>query len=193
LEQKPNSRTVVATLTRQDIVDLYEVREALEVYAVGKVARQVVRKADLDRLQSLTDSIWPLKDELEQSGKAELDGDQMRRLITYDLGFHTLLMRLAANARMMKIVNDTRLLIRIFAMRRKGHGAALLEDIHRRHSDIIRAIAGQDPHAGMRAIAEHIQVSLHERLEDFDHWEIETALRQSLPFFFDVRPMPDSQ
>jgi DNA-binding GntR family transcriptional regulator len=106
---------------------------------------------------------------------------QMRRFVACDLGFHTVLMRLAANARMMKIVNETRLLIRIFAMPRKGHGVELLEDIHRRHSGIVCAIAGQDSQAGMLAISEHIQVSLHERLEDFDHWKIETELRELNP------------
>lgn len=33
----------------------------------------------------------------------------------------------------------------------------------------------------MRAISEHIQLSLVERLDDFDHWEIETSLRESIP------------
>ena len=38
LEQTPNRGAVVVQLGRQDIIDLYELREALEVYAVGKAA-----------------------------------------------------------------------------------------------------------------------------------------------------------
>ena len=40
---------VVAKLTRQDIIDLYELREAPEVYAVGKIARRPLHQADLDK------------------------------------------------------------------------------------------------------------------------------------------------
>lgn len=193
LEQSPNRQAVVVTLTRQDIIDLYELREALEVYAVGKVARQPARPPDLSRLQSLTDPILVLKDELDQSGKSELGREQMHRFVAYDLGFHTLLVRMAANARILKVVNETRLMIRIFAMRRQGHGPALLEQIHRQHCDVVRAVGDQDPERAMRIISEHIQRSLRERLDDYDQWELETSLRQSLPFFFDVRRTAESQ
>lgn len=190
LEQSPNRRAVVVKLTRQDIVDLYELREALEVYAVGKVARYPVGRAEIQRLQSLADSIRELKEELERSGKPDLDGDQIRRFVAYDLGFHTLLMRLAANSRMVKVVNETRLMIRIFAMRRKGHGADLLEKIYQEHSEIVRALANRDPEHAMRILSEHIQNSQRERLDDFDRWEMEAAIRENLPFFFDARRVP---
>jgi DNA-binding GntR family transcriptional regulator len=192
LEQSPNRRAVVARLTRQDIIDLYELREALEMFAVGKAARQPVRQADLDRLQGLTDAILTLKDELERSGKPELDGEQMRRFVAYDLGFHTHLMRLAANARILKVVNETRLLIRIFAMRRRGHTVSLLEDIHRRHSEVVDAVAKRDSERATHAISEHIQISQRERLDDFDQWEIENSLHESLPAFFDAPRIPES-
>jgi DNA-binding GntR family transcriptional regulator len=181
LEQSPNRRAVVIKPTRQDIIELYELREALEIYAVGKAARRPVQRADLDRLQNLTDAILTLKEELDQSGKSELDREQMQRFVAYDLGFHMLLMRLAANGRILKVMNETRLLIRIFAIRRQGHTGPLLEEIHRRHSEVVRAIAEQDSQRAMRVISEHIQVSLRERLDDFDHWEIEASLRETIP------------
>ena len=131
----------VVRLTRQDIIDLYELREALEMFAVAKAARQVVRKVDLDRLQAMTDPILALRDELKRSGNPELDEDQMNQFVAYDLGFHVHLMRMAANARILKVVNETRLLMRIFGMRRKGHTVALLDDIHRRHSEVLDAVA----------------------------------------------------
>lgn len=193
LEQSPNRRATVATLTRKDIIELYELREALEVYSVGKAARQAIPRAALERLEAQADAILKLKEELERSGKSELDMEQMRRFVASDLGFHTLLMRMAANDRILKVVNETRLMIRIFAMRRQGHGVPMLEDIYRRHLEVARAIAAQDAEGAMKAISEHIQVSLHERLEDFDHLEIEASLRQSFPRFYDVGRVPESE
>lgn len=181
LGQNSNRKAVVANLTRQDIVDLYELREALEGYAVGKAARQSAPQPVLDRLQGLTNAILALKEELDQSNKAELDREQMQRFVAYDLAFHTLLMRLAANDRMLKVVNETRVLIRIFAIRRHGHTGLLLADIHRRHSEVVRGIAEQNPERAVRAISEHIQLSLRERLDEFDHSEIEASLGETIP------------
>lgn len=182
LEQNPNRRPVVVMLTRQDIIELYELREALEVYAVGKTARQTTRSADLTRLQSLTDSIGVLSEELDRSGKSTLGPEQMQRFVAHDLGFHTLLIRMAANTRILKIVNETRLLIRIFAIRRQGHGKLLLEKIHRQHGEVLRAVVNHEPARAMRQISEHIQTSLQERLEEYDHWEVERSLSEGPPF-----------
>ncbi|MGA2074652.1 MAG: GntR family transcriptional regulator [Terriglobia bacterium] len=189
LEQSPHRRAVVAKLTRQDIIDLYELREALEMYAAGKAARRPPHSVDLDKLRSLNDGMMILRDELEASDKSELDPDQMLRFVACDLGFHSQMMRLAANARMLKIVNETRVLLRIFAIRRHGHTSSLLADIHRRHSEVVRCIAEQNPEGAMQAISEHIQLSLRERLDDFDHREIEVSLGQAIPRFSPDKPL----
>jgi len=186
LEQVHNRGAVVVQLTRQDIIDLYELREALEVYAVAKVAGQASSRADLDRLSSLTNEILLLRDELEKSGGSELNAQQMHRFVTADLSFHTLLIRMAGNARITKLLNETRLLMRIFSIHRHGHTSALLERIHRYHSSVLKALARKDPDAAAKALSEHIKASQRERLEDFDHWEREASLRDSLPGFLDV-------
>src|SRR5690348_1236672 len=159
LEQIPNRGVVVIQLTRNDIVDLYELREALEVYAVGKAARRPLDPADLHRLQNFADEITVLRDELLKGGKPELNPEQMHRFVVCDLGFHTLLMRVAANARILKVVNETRLLIRIFAIRRTGHNVADLERIYQQHCDVLQAVSERDPDRAMRLLSEHIQNS----------------------------------
>ena len=72
----------------------------------------------------------------------------MRRFIRIDLQFHTLLVRAAANSRILKVVADTRVLLNIFAIRRKGHEPAQLTQIHRYHSEILAAIVRGDPQQG---------------------------------------------
>ena len=107
----------------------------------------------------------------------------MHRFMSCDFAFHALLMRMAANARILKIVNETRLLIRIFAMRHRGHNSVELGLIHSQHSDIVRAVKEQDPGRAMQILAEHVQNSQRERLEEFDHWEREASLEESMPAF----------
>jgi DNA-binding GntR family transcriptional regulator len=117
----------------------------------------------------------------------------MHRFVTCDLSFHTLLIRMAANARIMKVLNETRLLMRIFAIHRQGHTIELLERIHRYHAAVLNAVETRDADAATKALSEHIRASQRERLEDFDHWEREASLRESLPGFLDVRGAAGSQ
>lgn len=183
LDQTPNRGAVVKILTRQDIIDLFELREALEVYAVAKAAKQAPRASDLERLHGLADEILPLLNQLKRSKSKTLDQHQMHQFMSCDLAFHALLMRMAANARILKIVNETRLLIRIFAMRHRGHSAADLVRIHKQHDDLIQAVAEQDPERARAILSEHVQNSQQERLEEFDHWEREASLEESVPAF----------
>jgi DNA-binding GntR family transcriptional regulator len=189
LEQGMNGGMIVSQLKREDIIELYELREALEVYSVGKVASVPLRPADKDRLQYMVDVIPSLKAELEASGQSELGDEQMQRFIACDLGFHALLMSMTNNSRIQKLVNDTRLLIRIFAIHRSGHSAALLESIYGHHQRILNAVARQDRAEAMEAISEHIQASQRERLNEYDQWRREAALRQNMPAFFALQKL----
>lgn len=179
LEQTPNRGTVVVRLNREDIVDLYELREALEVYVVAKVTREQLPPEDLKRLEQLSDGILALVHELESSGEQYLNPEQMQRFVAADRGFHTLLMAFSFNPRIRKVVDETRLLIRIFAMRRLGYGPEKLRSIHGQHASIIEAIISNDPELAMRRLAEHIQISKQERLDEFDRNRRANTIEQS--------------
>jgi DNA-binding GntR family transcriptional regulator len=189
LDQSPGGGMVVSQLTREDIVELYDLREALEVYAAGKIARLEMRPIDKDRLQALVDEIGKMEKELVKSKRNTLDEAQMERFIRCDMGFHALLMSMSHNSRLQKIINDTRLLISIFAIHRGGHDATSLKSIREYHQMILDAVARQDSEAAMRALSRHIQASQQERLNEYDEWKRESSLRQNMPVFFDVHKM----
>jgi DNA-binding GntR family transcriptional regulator len=186
LEQSPTGGTLVVQLTREDIVELYELREALEVYEVGKIVRLGLRPEEAEQLQQLVTDLLLLKKELDASGAQALDTCQMNRFIAHDLSFHALLMSMAQNSRIQKVVNDTRLLIRIFACYRRGHAAGLLEQIYREHQDLLDAMVNNQPERAMQLIAEHVRTSLRDRLEDFDLGKRQASLRASLPAIFNA-------
>jgi len=181
LEQTPNRGAIVVQFGRQDIIDLFELREALEIFAVGKAAARPVREADLDRLKVLVDEILALKKELDKSARDSLNSSQFQEFIKSDMGFHTLLIRMAENARISKVVNDTRLLIRIFATRGLPNGKEL-EAVHQQHSEVLQAVSVRNPARAMEAIGAHIRESLHNRLDEFDNWEREASLEMDIHF-----------
>lgn len=181
LERIPGRGVVVVQPTREDLVELYELREALEVYAVGKVARQRPSASELVVLREACDEIRRMAEQLRHSGRERLDDAEMQAFLATDLKFHMLLLRLAGNRRIMKVVADTRLLTRIFSYRREGHDAAQLESIHAYHSQILDAVEAGDAEAAMQRLREHIRVSRQERLEAYDLWEREHELRRVVP------------
>jgi len=186
LEQTHNRGAVVAQLTRQDIIDLYQLRQALEVFAISRAATAKIRSFELDRLRSLVNDFLLLHDELVASGKTSLNPEQMHRFSASDLGFHTMLLRVAGNPRILKTVNEARLLIRIFATHRRGHEAWLLKSLHEEHVRILDAVVKHDADLAMQLMTEHIETSQQERLDEFDHWEREASLRSSWPAYLET-------
>jgi len=178
LRPSPTGGSVVVDFSRREVAELYELREALEVYAAGKAAEHGLRALELDALKELVGAVLVLRNELKVSGEHHLGPEAMRRFIRIDLQFHSGLVRAAANSRILKAVADTRVLLNIFGIRRTGHDAAQLTQIHRYHHEILTAIARKDPAEAMRLLGEHIRVSKEERLKEHDDWERQAALEQ---------------
>jgi DNA-binding GntR family transcriptional regulator len=175
----PNRGTVVLEFGKRDIAEIYDVREALELYAVDKAAAGPIRAADVDELIGLADEMLALRAELRKAGQSRLNAAQMQRFVASDLEYHNLLLRLADNARLMKAVGDGRVLLNAFAIRRRGHDAAQLEQIHRYHRGIVDAVVRQDAAEARRLLGEHIRLSKQERLREYDDLERERAMRRA--------------
>jgi DNA-binding GntR family transcriptional regulator len=187
LEQNEVGGVFVIQLTRENIIDTYELREALEIYAVGKVARLgLLRPVDKEQLHSLVNRIKELHDELTSSGLPALDEVQTNRLLAADLSFHALLIGLSQNVRINKVVNDTRLLLRIFTIRRESHDVPTLERIRFEHNELLESIENRDEPTTCRLLSAHIQASQRERLEEYDQHLREASMRKSLPAFLEM-------
>lgn len=195
LRQIPNRGSMVVKFSRRDLAELYELHEALEVYAVGKAAEHPLGISDLEQIQRSVDDVLRLREELVASGEPGLTAEQMQRFVQIDLNFHATLVRAAANRRILKVIADTRVLLNVFAMRRTGHRAAQLAEIHGYHNDILQAVVRKDPEAAMRLMGEHLRLGQGERLREYDEWEREVAISQTGQDFAGVagwnpRPIP---
>jgi DNA-binding GntR family transcriptional regulator len=171
IERIPGRGIMVTRTERNDIVDLYELREALEVYTVGKVAQSQLNAPHMSVLRGLSENVRTLAEELVRSGQERLDERQMQRFIVADMGFHTLLIQAAGNARIAKVVSETHVLTRIFSYRREGHDARLLDRIYCYHVAILDAIEKGNITEAKETLREHLKASLQERLDTYDRWE----------------------
>lgn len=176
LEQAPNRSAVVVNLSREDIIDLFEVREALEIYAVRKVAGRGLHPTNHAQLKECLDAVQGMIQHMKATGQRAMTDEQMAEFTRVDHRLHALLVISTQNARMQKIVGDTRVLVRIFAMRHRGHDVTMLEKIQKQHVAIVHAVAKGKPEEAARLLSEHIKSSLQERLEEFDLWKRERAV-----------------
>lgn len=177
LEQVPRFGTRVKALDRRDLVELYELREALEPYAVVQAAGRL-SEADAHTLQTLCQDMKSVAEELRKRGRTSPDAAMMKRLMSADLAFHQLLIRAAGNRRMMKIVADSRLLARIFATPRQEHNLTVIEETHRYHTQILEAVWSGKGEAARKLMAAHIRASLKEAL---DHYDQQKAASETVP------------
>jgi DNA-binding GntR family transcriptional regulator len=177
LEQVPRFGTRVKALDRHDLVELYELREALEPYAVAQAAGRL-NETDAHTLDALCHEMKAVAEELRKRGRSSPDAAMMKRLMSADLAFHQLLIRAAGNRRMMKIVADSRLLARIFATPRQEHNVTVIEETHRYHTQILAAVKSGRGETARKLMAAHIRASLKEAL---DHYDQEQASAESVP------------
>jgi DNA-binding GntR family transcriptional regulator len=152
---------------RREIIELYELREALEVYAVRKAARQGISRKESETLGELDEEIRNCRLLLEKSRKTVLGGQLLERFLAADLRFHVLLLQSAGNERIAKAAANTRLLIRIFTLRRQHHTTGLLNQVEAFHREILEAVRRGDAEQAGQVLGEHIRLSLDERLAEY--------------------------
>ena len=103
LEAVPRVGTIVRTPGRREVEELYELREALEGYAVERAAERISPRG-IEGLTRLLDEIGAVGGELKSGGKRALEGALLRRFLAADMGFHLRLIEAAGNRRISKSV-----------------------------------------------------------------------------------------
>jgi len=176
LEQVPRYGTIVRRPERRDLEELYQLREALEPYAVAQVAGRLSPE-DLGMARRLCDEIQVIAAAVKKASRAMVDAALMRRLLSADLGFHMVLLRASGNRRLMKIIADSRMLTRIFGTPRQEHDLAIIEETHRFHSQILKAVQQGDGEKARRLMSEHIRASMREALDHYDRAQAQPDTR----------------
>ena len=167
--QVPRFGTIVRAIDRQDLVELYELREALETFAAAQASRQIIGE-QIARLGEFCNFMRYVGEKLRHSGTRVLKGDELSAFLANDMAFHMLIIHAAGNRRIVKIVEDTRTVSRIFHAHRADHTLGLVEEASRYHLRILEAMKQPSPETAREAMAEHIRTSKNYSLEQYDQW-----------------------
>ena len=185
VEQRPRQGTVVRDFTRREVIELYELREALETFAAGQAAR-LVTDPTLSRLDRYCDEMDRLRKELAESGAGTLTDESLKRFLAADMAFHLLIVRTAGNQRILDLTKQTRTISRLFRLRRQRHSLQVVGRAHDFHRGIVAALRQGDTETARQAVAEHIQASRRETLDELDHHH--ATLDPNAPIANDLPP-----
>jgi DNA-binding GntR family transcriptional regulator len=163
VEQVPRYGTIVRSIDRRELTDLYEMREALESYAAAKAA-ETISEPMLERLSQFCDVMAAIARELKEAGASELDEPSLRRFLAADMAFHMLIIEASGNRRMIEVVKNMRTMSRIFRMRRAPHQLEVVHKAYEYHMRILKALRSRDAESARRAMLEHIAAGKAETL-----------------------------
>ncbi len=167
VEQVPRFGTIVRTHSRREISETYDIREALECYAIVEAAR-LIDEHQLQQLQRLCEEIDGVAKELEQSGQPALDARMMRRFMAADMAFHVLIIRTSRNRRMEKMVMDMRIVTRFFGLQRAPHDLDIVRLTYRDHLEILAALRERDSDKARALLSRHSRTSKEQTLNHYD-------------------------
>lgn len=165
-DKVPRSGTIVRLAGKSELRELYEVREALEGHA-ATVAATKLQAADLAAMERLQQELIALVAEMRARELSVLDEPLLRRFFASDISFHDTIVRAPGNGRVLKIINEFRVVQRVFEYDRMSYTAQLVESAAREHGEILRALTSSHAEAARAAMALHIRASRDHAMEAF--------------------------
>jgi len=163
LQLVPRLGAVVPKLSREETIELYGVREAMETHAATKAA-ETISAAQLAELRGFVERMEALVAKFSANRKPKLDGQALGDFLAADLAFHMTIIEAAGNRRLTKLAADSHAHARIFAAERLVHDEDLLAEAVRQHRAIYQALARHDGGEARRQVALHIERSLERTL-----------------------------
>lgn len=167
LNQRPSSGTYVAAPNRQSLIETYEVRMALEAFAVRKAARRM-SSAHVVELKRYCDDMHGAIRAFRDSGRPVLDGPLLRDFLVADLSFHMLLMKSAGNPYMLKLMAATHVRNRIFGPQSHKRSLRHVAYVWLYHARVLRAVRQRRGTQARYWLMRHMQASLREALQQYD-------------------------
>ena len=143
LESEPFKGITVKKLSRQDLIEVYTVRGALESLAATLAAERIT-KEEIAELESIN----------EEMIRASEEGNIPKR-IKLNISFHETLIRASGNKLILKLYEY--LQFGSWSMMTGTLSAMNPEMIAKRHRPVIDAIKSRDPERIERAMKEHIE------------------------------------
>ena len=146
VEQVARKGAILRSFDRNDLIDLFDLRQAVESFAVEKAAERISNK-QLEKLAALSSAMKRISQAAHEEGLRELPGESMQHLLTTDMAFHMLILHATGNRRMQRAIAETRVVFSVFRMQRPRLDLRIVEEAHGDHDGIVTALRNRQGEA----------------------------------------------
>ncbi|EMI52694.1 GntR family transcriptional regulator [Rhodopirellula sallentina] len=178
VELIPQIGAVVRTIGREELIEIYGVREVIEPGASAMAAR----KATPEQIAAIGEELEKMKaaTQAQQDGGAEVTTKEIKRdFDRADYGFHIRVFEATGNKAIVHTATQSQVLTRVFGIRKHIHDAESMRLTCGHHQDIFDGIANRQPEAAFAAAVEHIQYGLNHCLIVMDQAEAAKAAEEA--------------
>lgn len=164
VEHVPGAGAFVRRISRQELAELYDVREALEPLAAACAAEHATA-AEITELREIVSDSFGIVRAIAASPRGHADARQMAAWLESDRRFHEIVFRASRNRWLSKIATDMKLLAFGFSpQRRLPHLLTLPAAVStwRSHRRLVRALARRDGTAAGQIVREHVTIGKQE-------------------------------
>ncbi|MBN2291835.1 MAG: GntR family transcriptional regulator [Pirellulales bacterium] len=189
VDQLPRRGAFVRRPGREELTELIELRKVLECNAAAQAARRIgdvelaeleQRLADLDEVRNTQSRLSRVDGHGNGDGQSDVAGckdeefiDLLAKWLIIDLEFHMVILRAARNRWVLKVLEDTSVMTRMFSQRTDrpenwSDAAAFSKENYDVHAAIVEAICNHDPKASRKAMAVHMRRARRNMLARYD-------------------------
>lgn len=166
LECQPQRGTFVTRVSREDLCDLYDVREALECHAIRKILDGNIA-FDEEKMVTCNRNLRKILVESVEKPDRETEDTRRSAWSNADTAFHETLLLLSGNRLAIRLLRELRDKTRIF-----GHRSSLdprdLETVIHEHERIIHALQSRDAEPACEEMKKHLRRGSAIALESYD-------------------------
>ncbi|WP_174614366.1 GntR family transcriptional regulator [Virgibacillus ihumii] len=141
---KARKGTYVTDFTEQDLNEIIELRTLIESQAFKK-AMPKLDEQQLEKLKKITEQMKRKADEHDWNGLFDLD-----------MEFHSFVVNLCGNARIVRIYNSLQVQIRTVLMHLDQYYSSP-QSFYREHEELLQTLMSKDKHALEQRVSNHIE------------------------------------
>ncbi len=163
----PNRGAIVRSLSRTDLIEIYETREIIEA-ATAALAATRITPAQVMRIESELALMRSITAEHVASKLTTASPPISKRFDRADRQFHERMIEATGNKALVRTASQSHILSRVFGIRRHSYTGPGMRRTCDEHQRILDAIKKGDAEAARAATAVHIQNGLADSLASID-------------------------
>lgn len=164
VELLPRLGALVKRMEPQEAVELFGLREAVEVYAAERAA-QLMDESQITELGEIVTAMKRLVESFKSGKTKQLSAVAEKKFLEMDRAFHLHIIEATSNRRLAKLLTEAQVLERVFRPHRIAHDLDVIEDACAAHHAIHQALQQRDGEKARKEMAAHIRKSLEVTLK----------------------------